>query len=892
MSKQDKRTMKLGVSVLVAALAALPICAEAAGLGKLTVLSALGQPLRAELDVSASREELNSLAARVAGAEAFRQANIEYTGGLSSLKFTLDKRANGQPYFRLSSDRAIGDPFIDMLVELSWSSGRLVREYTFLLDPPEMKSAETPVAQTNAPAVVKSDADRFAGSTKSPKVEKTTAVPVEKLHKAKSDLPVGGSGGSGDQSRVVRSGDTLAKIASETKPDGVSLDQMLVALFRGNEDAFSGGNMNRLRAGKILAIPDKDAIASVEVVEAHKVVVAQAADFNAYKRKLAGAAASSPAKDAVPAQSAAGKITPKVEDKTAASPATDKLEVSKTEAGKTGASAKAVEDAVAKEKALKEAQTRINELEKNLSDMRKLSELKSQSGADLQKQGKPVAPESASNAQPSGPAKSVEEVAKPVEAPSQREAPAVTPVAPPPVAAVKKALPPPPPPPEEPEFFEENGLLVAGGGAVFALLAGFFGFKAWKRRKATASDASVESVLGGSSVFSATDSASSDAGAAGPSTDFGLSGVEGLESEGVDPIREADTYMAYGRDAQAEEILLDARKKDPSHIAVYLKLLEIYAARRSVAQFNEIAGELHAQTGGFGAEWEQAEALGRVIDPSNPLYGAVVEAFEPVPETAPITPADVVAVEDPSSKTIIMQAPVAVSTEPAEASQEELPGSLDFDLDLGSATAAVSPSAPPLAEEAHASESGNVIDFDFEMDVGADIGSVPEATESSALGAPTDSVDIDFDLGPGESDAAAVPSLPTEATPLAGNEISFDLDLGETVAETASVALLDEQATAPALDFDFDIGDTALPGASNTAEVASPALDLSAISLDLDTSVASSGGNPEVATKLELAQAYEEMGDKEGARELLNEVLAEGDAAQQAAAREKLAVLG
>ena len=123
--------------------------ADAAGLGRITVYSALGQPLRAEIEVNANKDELPGMAAKIASPEAFRQAGLEYAGALTGVKVAVDKRPSGQPFIRLSSDRPLSDPFIDVLLELNWSSGRLVREYTFLLDPPEMagnKPAPAPVA--------------------------------------------------------------------------------------------------------------------------------------------------------------------------------------------------------------------------------------------------------------------------------------------------------------------------------------------------------------------------------------------------------------------------------------------------------------------------------------------------------------------------------------------------------------------------------------------------------------------------------------------------------------------------------------------------------------------------------------------------------------------------
>ena len=115
-----------------------PWLVEAASLGRITVLSGLGQPLRAEIEINASRAELNGMTARLAGQAAFREANIDYSGALADLRFSIDKRSNGTPVIKVSSGRPVSEPFLNFLVELNWASGPVIREYTFLLDPPEV----------------------------------------------------------------------------------------------------------------------------------------------------------------------------------------------------------------------------------------------------------------------------------------------------------------------------------------------------------------------------------------------------------------------------------------------------------------------------------------------------------------------------------------------------------------------------------------------------------------------------------------------------------------------------------------------------------------------------------------------------------------------------------
>ena len=120
-----------------------PWLAEAAGLGKLTVLSGLGQPLRAEMELGASTEELAGMTARLAPQDAFRQAGIDYASALLDLRFAVETRPSGKSVVKVTSGRPINEPFLDFLVELNWPTGRLVREYTFLLDPPEIAAKQT-----------------------------------------------------------------------------------------------------------------------------------------------------------------------------------------------------------------------------------------------------------------------------------------------------------------------------------------------------------------------------------------------------------------------------------------------------------------------------------------------------------------------------------------------------------------------------------------------------------------------------------------------------------------------------------------------------------------------------------------------------------------------------
>ncbi len=848
---------------------------QAAGLGKITVLTPLGQPLRAEVDITASREELASMSARLAPSEAFKQIGIEYAPGLAAIRFAVDKRPDGQPYLRLTTDRPVNEPFLDILVELTWSSGRMVREYTMLLDPPDVFSkpvtAPPTVAQEAPPAEKPAAAKTSTTAAAAP-----VAAPEKKID------------GDGN-TRKVRPGDTLAKIAADVAPNGVALDQMLVALFRRNEEAFAGGNMNRLRVGKILTIPDAATASGIPADEAHAAVTAQARDFNAYRQKLAGAVAASEAREEEPAnQRSAGKIAAKVEDKAAPpEPGKDKLEVSRTESGKD---VKAFqqritaleEDLISRDRSLKEANSRIADLEKNLADLKKLAELKSQVGTQIQQQATAAKPEKAKSEAPPAatvaPApekkpeataeKAPEEAKAPTPAPAAAPAPEPAPVKPaakPPVQKPKPAV--VTKPVAEPSFIDENSSLVYGGGGVLALLLGWLGYSSWRRKReqeATPPTTSrlSPSNLGANSVFGSTGGQAVDTGAS-IQTDFSQASIGAIDSdEGVDPVAEADVYMAYGRDAQAEEILVDALKSDPTRHAIYLKLLEIYSGRKNVKQFESLATDFYAQTGGTGADWETAAAMGRALDPDNKLYGGAggtTDRQAPAAAAAAIAASDIVLPATEAEKlraTVTLPgqlAQIAASTQEVAAPQ---PATLDFDLDV--AAGAVHD------KDTHAVRAPEPMpaSLDFDLDIGAAGQKPAPAVEASHL---------DFDLALPEIETAQ-PGRAPEVAPVGegGHDIDFEFDIDTPSTTTAA------------------------------APPKAPAFDLSSIDLELDgnraethTSLPGQADeeNPDVATKLELAQAYEEMGDKEGARELLQEVLHEGGSRQQQTARDRLAAL-
>lgn len=851
----------MGRSIAIAVVAAVlsltgALTAHAAGLGKLTVLSALGQPLNAEVEiVSLQPGEEQDLSARLASAEAFKQAGIDYNPAISGLRFAVERRG-GRPLLKITTAQPINEPFLDLLVELQWNTGRLVREYTFLLDPPEYKGPGA-IAAAPAPAPAQPQSASVAPAPAEPgKPAPIEATPIPAAPAAEPAAPLASEPPGAAKTYEVKKGDTLGRIARENLAPGATLDQMLIAIFRANQEAFIRDNINLVRAGRILTIP-ADVTTTVDNEEARRIVRSHHSEFTAYRNRLAAAPVT--ADGSAGRREVAGRIEPK--PPAPAEEKQDQLRLSKADPAKPstpGARAAQEDDRVARERALKEAQSRQAELEKNVTDLQKLLALKNQQLAELEKKAaaaKPApapapAPKAVEPAKPApAPQPKAAEAPKPAPAPAPApkaaepakpaaEAPKPAAAAPKPAAkpSPKKAAPPPPEPSLLDEFLDNP--LALGGLAGVILLLGGYGAWAWRRKKASQAkfqDSVLDAAAGAgpASVFGA-----AEAGA--PASQASVSQAPaGMEAEEVDPIAEADVYMAYGRDTQAEEILKEAIAKDASRVPVHAKLLEIYANRKDAKSFEQTAVKLKSLTNGAGPEWDKAVALGRSIDPQNGLYGGGATA-----------------------------APVAAAAAPAAPA---------LDFDLGGAT--TQPPQPDIALDTPTREPAAPASMDFDLGAAASAGAeqksdfTPEGT--LIMGKDETSADktgggLDFDLGLG-SDTKPVSASPS--APAAPAETSGGLDF----------------------DINLDMGGESKPAAG---EASAPSMDLSSISLDLGTADASAppgGGDPkwqEVATKLDLAKAYEEMGDKDGARELLNEVMKDGDATQKGQAQQLLAKLG
>lgn len=344
----------------------VPAVASAVGMGRLNVLSSLGQTLNAEVDlVSVRKEETATLTARLASPDAYRQANLQYGAAAAGLRFNIQKRPNGELYIKITSVRSVNEPFVNLLIELNWASGRLVREYTVLIDPPDYAPP-----QSAAPAPAPATETRPVPVPQAP-IAVATPAPAKPAAVA---TPAPEKPAAGGEYGPVKRGETLSKIAASVKPEGVSLDQMLIAILRSNPDAFVNNNVNRLKAGKMLRIPDQEQLTAVTPQEAVKEVRLQSADWNRYRKKVADTAGFVSERKT----SASKRDKVSVKDKTTEAKPVLRLSTGEPPGGAGGkgrSKAERVqvleEELIARERALNEANQRIKELEKAVKDSAK-----------------------------------------------------------------------------------------------------------------------------------------------------------------------------------------------------------------------------------------------------------------------------------------------------------------------------------------------------------------------------------------------------------------------------------------------------------------------------------------------------------------------------------------
>lgn len=567
---------------------------------------------------------------------------------------------------------------------------------------------------------------------------------------------------------VVKRGQTLAQVGRIARAEGATLRQTMAALVLANPSAFVNGDPATLKTGARLKVP---AVATARALKPARV-----------SEVLDGFAAPV----AKPVTKAAEPLLPRP-----AAPASTAQPVLKLEQPEQASAPAAAQDAQ-----LKAAQQKIQELEEKLKSLQMAASAASAMAAiPAESASAPV--HAAASAPEHKPA-----VVPPASAPEE-EGPGL-------MSQVMDYLP-----------------LIAGGSA--AVLLGVAAVIFMRRRKKgikAATEAAGASILGANTVgrVAGVDEAGSNTFLA----DFTRTGMNGVDAGEVDPIAEAEVYLAYGRDQQAEDILKDALAKDPTRHEVRMKLMEIYASRQDKAAFEAQARELHAAVDGKGALWSRAAAMGLSIDPSNALYAG-----------------------DASPAAAVAAAPVAAAA-----------ASMNIDLD-----SELMGDPEPLPQEAFIEPEAIAVEDDDPLR-NALFGE-PEVANA----APEPDLDLESLLA--QPAAESVPK--EEEAPEDKHMLDFDFNLDTPEPAAAPAAVPQTESVDDAFDFDMSTLDSL--GSTTPSEPAAPSLDGMSLSDD------------PLSTKLDLARVYLDMGDKEGAREVLEELAAEAQGGLKAEAEALLASL-
>ena len=972
------RWQRFALSTVAAAIVGLnPLSAQALSLGPVVIQSALGEALRAEIDIlDMNAEEAATLKTQIASPDAFRAAGLDYNAAMASTRVTIARRANGRSFLRLTSDRPINEPFVDMILEATWAGGRIVRDYTMLLDPPTMRAAtvvtpaqitsqdlpaaSAPIPLPAAPVAAAADtparpapARPAAAAPKSPAAPAAPAAPMP----AKATAPA-----PGDKQVTVKAGDNASKIALASKASNVSLDQMLVALLRANPDAFINGNLNRLKRGAVLNLPGAQDALATDNAQARQIVVAQSKDFGEFRSKLASMAPTTQV--AAADRQAGGGVQSRVDDKKPAASAPDKLTLSKG-----GVQAKAEADQLAKTLSAKDAAAQKAEVAKTIAELAKVGaavpavKASAAPGAPPPAAAAPATTAPAASAAPVNAASSAVaavNVVPPLPTPALAASSAaaakpavVASAAPAPVATATKPVVKAPTPPPEPTLIDtltENPLVPAAGAGLVALLAGFGVYRMRQRKKATEQDSAfLDSRLQPDSFFGSSGGQRVDTNETGAGSSIVYTPSQLDAADDVDPVAEADVYLAYGRDQQAEEILKEALKTHVGRLSVHQKLLEIYAKRRDTRNFELTANEAYKLTSGEGNDWIRICEQGMDIDPANPLYMpggqpsiAVGIPSQPMPldqqaafkASAPgaSTPSSGAAAVAAAGLATVAMAVAATNTSPVNAQPDAAGVDLDFDLDLDfslddeNAKVITDMSTAQNTTRMPAVDSGSVpLDMDFDLPAPASptrapaTAAMPAATGVTSAATPdTKPGVIEFEL-PELSMAALSKSgeisrpAPLEPVPSMDALDFFDeaeapVAPSEPKEPGLSLSLLDDvddfkqeaarsfgtTQTGPLSTF----GTKAPESSPSTSAMELMDFNLGNLPLDMgsgprDTQISDilgDGENP-LVTKLSLAEEFNSIGDTDGARALIEEVVQEATGELRLRAQKALAAL-
>lgn len=965
---------KLTLSLAILAVF-LPGRGYALGLGEIDLKSALNQELDAEVQVlSAEPADAEQLIIKLASREAFARAGIDRPFLLTQLKFkTIVK--NDKPYIKIYTQNPIREPFLSFLLDVDWPEGHLLREYTLLLDPPVFSGMTSPSRMEDSGRPFIDPADQAQYQSESRRSQRMDGRPAQydvaaprssnsfagtDSRPAASDRPMMAESSSrvrpapavvkskDRQRRVtyqpmpqytqasgdyrVQDKDTLWSIANRFRANsGASVEQMMLALVRENPEAFIKDNINGVKRGYILRMPNREQMTRINRQQALAQVKQHTALWREYRQALTGSRPASALEsqqtataDSMKANATDGKLSIVSASNEFGSETASAGQEPNAELQRLRNQLTMARESLESERLEKEGlRTRLADLEQRVesvlemddSELAKLQQeltgVRKQVDAPVPAMDvvmeeeqptmeEPVVEELVEQAVPAE--LSEQEMAAMPEDSVDKDAPIfvdeTTPVegkaAPVPVVA---------PSDDAPAFVKSQAktyiqsllddpkMLATAGGllSAMALLIAMIMRRRRVNREETewvdlGDDAGsmenfdAEAEFGSASVdesdFMEEANATAKMQAANldkthsENTEMDLGDTvmsladepSEAEADKDDVISEADVYIAYGIYQQAEDLLKDAVAKNPDRDDYRLKLLETYYAARNSDEFVALAEQVKSRKGSDKSYWDRVVAMGKELSPAHALFSgmaAAVAADDLLPSKPESTDLNLGGEGDfelelgdetaDDDKTMLMDQPLDL---------EEVSTDVGDDLELGSFT-----------EEAAATDDMefDLGDFDAELDLGDD-GKAGADDDSMNL---DDSFSLDFeasDLGFDKEESLAADDESSLDAGLEMDDFSMDMDSAE-----------DDSG------LELDLGgaeglDSSISQDTGIIDMGDDDFDISELSEDVD----------EVSTKLELARAYIDMGDKAGAKSILEEVKQEGTGDQQSRANELL----
>ena len=1063
---------KLSVCLISAGLILSPLSVQALGFGGIKLKSALNENLNAEVSlISATENDIQSLKIKLATDEAFLRAGIARSAFLQKLDFKIKQYPNGDHYIHVTTEESVREPFLDFLLDLNWKNGRMLREYTMLLDPPgrspQYNTAPAAVmtqARVAAPVVVApipkpvqqvipepepeildviqtpeptlsdveetsrvpgieaetTDADKREAMSVAQQAEEAESIansePAARPQPFDPDSAfinddsgelwprialtdyVGEGDEADDESEVstemgnldygiTKANDNLWSIAEKLRNGrkDITIYQVMMALLQSNPKAFVDNNVHRLKVGQVLRIDDESALTALSKRDAANAYIKQTNLWDNYRKRAANKASVQPiVSDAITqtesnnTQATNGELilsSPDGESLVAGGGANEEslsndfaTVQDQLRQTKADASNMRTQNMVLNEK-LQQLEDELNRLQRSIS-------VKDDELAALQHQLSGLGKETAEQAKKEAQAN---------EAEVKQEAPAIE------VEAKPEVMAQPKPPVEiaakeavQPEQMTDTptnaepgimDMVMGVGASIAAVIAGMMSGGSLfilapiallllviiailiKRRRQ--GERFQESILTGATTTEDADNSMTNPSSASEESsfldDFAMSGASAIETDDseVDPLTEADVFMAYGRYEAAEERLNEAVKNEPERKDLQVKLLELHHATKNTDVFEASAEEFFATLDGSDEDnllWDKVVTLGSEIAPENPLFIKKDEMEDVVATESNEADDDIAEMSNSEVMDIGLETGVFESAD-IDNLEDDLDFSLDtvitdnndFDLDLDTKDNATDELSDEVTSALLDTSDSDENALDFNMDFSLDETSSEDTdkttdattTDELKLDIETDDNSLDFNLDVADTEETS--ASPADASAAADNELDFnidvsdeatdfdlsaDLDLTSTVelektdleldlTDTSATELTDESLSADIgsetsdeeLNFDLDLADDNaatldddLESELNSADaIETDSVELADDELSLDLNLDASDtadddilSGDEVGTKLDLAKAYIDMGDPEGARSILSEVLDEGSDKQKEEAQELL----